>query len=74
MLGEGVVSSSLVITEVMVIFYDETGEVGVVFKPLHVLTRERIPVVLNFKDHFQSLGRPWLRQHLKLGEFLLPYC
>lgn len=72
--GVGGGSSSLVITEVMVIFYDGTREAGVFFKPLCVLTRERIPVVLNFKDHFQSLGRPWLRQHLKLGEFLLPYC
>lgn len=67
-------SSSLVITEVMAIFYDGTREAGVVFKPLRVLTRERIGVVLNFKSHFQSLGRPWLRQHFKLGEFLLPYC
>lgn len=67
-------SPSLVITEVMVIFYDGTREAGVGFKPLHVLARERIAVVLSFKDHFQSLGRPWLRQYLKLGEFLLPYC
>lgn len=63
-------SSSLVIPEVMVIFCAGTSEAGVIFQQHQALTRERIAVVLNVRDHFQSLGRPWLRQPLTLSEFL----
>lgn len=42
------------------------------FQQLPALIRERIALVLMFRGRFQSIGTPWVRQPLNLGEFLCP--